>query len=156
MRLLSSVSCLSTLCGLLVAASTSAFAQDQLVAKIERPAELAGLYRVEVPSALAPHKIKFLRLLADGRARWETIDINAATSAVNAHTSIGPFSEKRWHLRAVAAGRAPQLCFPQERSESCYAFHAETPTYDLLLFAPDANWSEPTIILRRERASNTR
>jgi hypothetical protein len=156
MRLPSSGSRFSTLCALVVALPTTAFAQNQLVTNAERPAEIVGLYRIEIPSAVAPHQMKFLRLLADGRARWETVDIEPASSGVRASTTIGEFSNKRWHLKSVGAGLAPQFCFPEERRESCYAFHAEKPRYDLLLFAPDANWSEPTIVLRRERVSSTR
>ena len=147
---------LSTLCPALAAFPLESRAQNQLVARTDHPVEMAGLYRVESPSAIAPRKIEFLRLLADGRARWETLEIDAANPTVKGKVTVGKFGEKRWHLKELRSGRAPQICYPEARGESCYAFHAETPRNDLLLFAPNANWGEPTIILRREGASNDR
>lgn len=135
---------------------SASHAQNQLLARAERPMEMAGLYRVESPSSIAPQKIRFLRLLPDGRARWETLVIDGKSSTVKASVTVGEFSNRRWHLKNVGDGRAPHLCYPDIAGESCYAFHAETPRNDLLLFGPDANWGEPTIILRREQASNTR
>ena len=150
------VSWFFTLCIALAAFAVGAHAQNQLVGRTDHPTGIAGLYRVESTSAIAPQKIRFLRLLADGRARWETLEINATASTVRANVTVGHFGEQRWHLKNVGEGRAPHLCHPDVAGESCYAFHAETPRNDLLLFASDANWGEPTCILRRERASNTR
>jgi len=118
-------------------------------APLTRSTDLAGLYRLERPSSIAPSTISFLRLLPDGHSRVETLHIDAAQS-VRATVKVGRFSSRLWGLKSVSPGASPKLCFDVQGTESCLAFHIEMPRRDLLLFAPDANWDEPTLILRRE------
>ena len=115
-----------------------------------RPAALAGLYRIEVPSTVSTSSIQFLRLFVDGRSRIELVRIDGTGRPVQARVLVGSFSEHPWRLKATSAEHGQQLCFEMDGSESCTAFHQEMPRGDLLLFAPDANWGSPTIILRRQ------
>ena len=119
-----------------------------------RPPELAGLYRMETPSVDSASVIRFLRLFADGRSRLESIRIDVTGARVRAETTVGPFQRHPWRLKAPSAGAATQLCFELKVTESCTAFHMEMPSGDLLLFASEANWGSPSLILHRQgRAS---
>jgi hypothetical protein len=115
-----------------------------------RPPELAGLYRIETPSLGSASVIRFLRLFADGRSRLESIRIDVTGAKVRTETTVGPFQRHPWRLKAPSAGAATQLCFELKITESCTAFHKEMPSGDLLLFAPEANWGSPSLILRRQ------
>ena len=118
-------------------------------APLTRSTDLVGLYRLERPSSIAPSTITFLRLLPDGRSRIETLHIDAAQT-VRATVKVERFNRRPWGLKTVSPGGSPQLCFDLQGTESCSSFHMEMPRRDLLLFAPDANWGAPTLILRRE------
>jgi len=112
--------------------------------------ELASLYRLETPAAIAPSAIRFLRLLPDGRSRIETVRVDLAAESVRATVSVESFSRRPWRLKTLSPGASPQLCFELGKTESCSAFHMEMPRGDLLLFSSAANWGAPTLILRRE------
>lgn len=118
-------------------------------APLTRSSDLSGLYRLERPSSIAPSSITFLRLLPDGRSRVETLHIDGGQS-VRASVKVGRFSSRPWGLKTVSPGASPQLCIDVQGTVSCLAFHTEMPRRDILLFAPGANWGEPTLILRRE------
>jgi hypothetical protein len=120
-----------------------------------RPSELAGLYRMDTPSPDASSVIRFLRLFADGRSRLEFVRIDVAGGEIRAHATVGPFHRHAWRLKAPGAGAATQLCFELETTESCTAFHKEMPSGDLLLFAPEANWGSPTLVLRRQGSGSS-
>ena len=94
-----------------------------------------------------------LRLLRDGRIRWETLVIDASSPDLRARVYAGGFRNGRWRLKSIGEGRAPVLCLPDDFGEICYAFHAQFPGNDLLLFGADANWGEPTLTLRRQTSS---
>jgi hypothetical protein len=115
-----------------------------------RPANLAGLYRVETPSIDSTSVITFLRLYTDGRNRLESVHIDASGATVGARVEVGQFHRHPWRTKALAPGASPQLCFEINRAESCAAFHMEGPHGDLLLFAPEALWGKPTWVLRRQ------
>jgi hypothetical protein len=115
-----------------------------------RPPELAGLYRMETPSLDSASVIRFLRLFADGRSRLESIRIDVTGAKVRAETTVGPFQRHPWRLNVPSTGAATQLCFELTITESCTAFHMEMPSGDLLLFAPEANWGSPSLILHRQ------
>lgn len=138
--------------GLFVASPmASARAQTVPVSAVPvRPATLSGLYRLETPSPDSRSIITFLRLLPDGRSRLELLRIDDVGPTVRAVVEVGPFHRHPWRTKALAPGASPQLCFEIKRAESCSAFHVEGPRGDILLFAPEALWGEPTWVLRRQ------
>lgn len=127
-----------------------AHAQAVSVSTSRRPAGLAGLYRLETPANDSSSVITFLRLLPNGRSRIESLHIDASGTALRARVQVGPFSTHPWRTKLVTTGGSPQLCFEIRRAESCAAFHKQGPRGDLLLFAPEALWGEPTLVLRRQ------
>lgn len=120
-----------------------------------RPADLAGLYRMETPSSNATSTVRYLRLFSDGRSRLESVRIDGTASPISARVEVGPIHQHPWRVKMLSPGAAPQLCFQMNATESCTAFHKEMPGGDLFLFAPDANWGSPTLILRREGSDRT-
>jgi hypothetical protein len=115
-----------------------------------RPAGLAGLYRVATPAMDSSSVITFLRLLPDGRSRLESLHIDTSAGIVRARVEVGAFHRNPWRTKVAAPGASPQLCFEMTKGQSCAAFHMEGSRGDLLLFAPEALWGEPTLVLRRQ------
>ena len=116
----------------------------------QRPPEFAGRYRIDSPSAEPASMIRFIRLFSDGRSRLESVRIDATGPEVRARVTVGPFHRHAWTIKESRAGTPTQLCLELEATESCMAFHMEMPSGNLLLFAPEANWGSPSLILRRQ------
>ena len=136
---------------LLVVGITKADAQLAMASKAPgRPTALSGLYRIEIPASGSVSVIRFIRLFPDGRNRIEAVQLDASGARLQAKVSVSPFHRNRWGLKEVSPERAPQLCFAINGADSCAAFHQEMPSGDLLLFAADANWGSPSLILRRQ------
>lgn len=126
-----------------------------------RPAELAGLYRMEVPDVARPGsrlrrpvtEVTFLRLLPDGRSRLENVTLADRAGSVTAAVEVGPIQRRLWDVRVPdAAGRpAPalaRLCFEHAGALQCERYERDADTGDVSLYAgPNA----ASLTLRLER-----
>lgn len=141
-------------------ASTARRASSSVAA---RPAELVGLYRLDVPEARRPSarlrypatEVTFLRLLADGRARLENVTLADQGGVVAARVARGPTAARPWAVRTPSPGGRPapalaQLCVPQAGGVTCERYERDAVTGDLVLYA-GASAASATLRLERVR-----
>ena len=131
--------------------------------RVARPAELAGLYRMEVPEAVRPSgrlrfpatEVTFLRLLPDGRSRLENVTLADRGGTVAAAVEVGPVQAEPWEVRVPAAAGRPapalaQLCFRHAGEARCQRYERDAATGDVALYA-GATAASLTLRLERVR-----
>ncbi len=127
----------------------------------ERPAELAGVYRMEIPEASRPSarlrfprtEVTFLRLLPDGRSRLENVTLVDEGGTIAARVEVGPTNGEPWRVRVpVAAGRPAsalaELCLTHAGAAQCQRYERDAETGDVSLYAGATAGS---LVLRLER-----
>ena len=129
---------------------------------VERPAELAGLYRIEVPDRLRPSarlrlpvtEVTLLRLSADGSSRLENVTVRDTGGVARATVEVGRAHRTPWEVRtpavAGAAGRLGQLCVEWAGRVDCKRYERDAETGDVTLFS-DATAASAVLTLERVR-----
>ena len=148
----------AALCALPVLAAAASSAPPAA----ERPAELAGLYRMEVPEAQRPSarlrfpatEVTLLRLRPDGGARLENVTLVDRAGTVAAQVEVGALARAPWEVRRAAtsgAGALPlpaELCVPCAGAVQCHRYERDAATGDVALYAGATPGS---LVLRLER-----
>jgi hypothetical protein len=140
-----------TLVAALLAAATVAVAstapRSRATPIATRPAELAGLYRIETPERLRPSarlrppaaEMTFLRLYADGRSRLENVTVRDVGGSARPEVQVAPTHRNAWDVRTPseqdAAGRLDRLCVEWVGALACDRFERDDATGDVTLFA---------------------
>ncbi|AHG91177.1 hypothetical protein J421_3640 [Gemmatirosa kalamazoonensis] len=129
---------------------------------VERPTELAGLYRIDVPERLRPSarlrmpvtEVTLLRLSADGASRLENVTVRDTAGVARARVEVGRAHRTPWEVRtpavAGAAGRLGQLCVEWAGRVDCKRYERDAETGDVRLFA-DATAASAVLTLDRVR-----
>lgn len=128
---------------------------------VTRPAEVAGLYRMDVPDRLRPTgrmrfpatEVTLLRLAPDGASRLENVTVADRSGAATASVEVGRPHRTPWDVRVPAVGGRPvpqlaELCFESAGQTACRRYERDEVTGDLALYG---GASPSDLVLRLER-----